>query len=59
MIDLKKIHDINSKGSFKKFTKKHRFDEPLFLGNYYEGKNSGDESIVFRKLFISLFNHVW
>merc|ERR1712224_106174 len=34
MIDLKKIHDINSKGSFKKFTKKHKIDEPLFLGNY-------------------------
>ncbi len=34
MIDLKKIHDINSKGSFKKFTKKYKIDEPLFLGNY-------------------------
>jgi len=34
MIDLKKIHEINSKGSFKKFTKKHNINEPLFLGNY-------------------------
>ena len=34
MIDLKKISDINSKGSFKKFTKNNKIDEPLFLGNY-------------------------
>lgn len=34
MIDLKKINDLNKKGEFKKFTKKHKVDEPFYIGNY-------------------------
>ena len=34
MIDLKKIHKLNSKSDFEKFIKKHPIDEPVYIGNY-------------------------
>ncbi len=34
MIDLKKIHNLNSKSDFEKFIKKYPVDKPIYLGNY-------------------------
>jgi len=34
MIDLKKIHKLNNKATFKRFILKNKIDKPLYLDNY-------------------------